>query len=403
MHRSTPPNQTRGLFTTACAAAFISWGAFAFGNDLASNPLSAASPTDFHAHNSRSGQGLNGVPKSLLAKFTSGVNVTRWFCYLSDPNDTAHFQSYFTEGDFSALKQLHVHFIRLCVSPGMIYDNGHINANNWPYLVRGLKRIQAHGLGVILDLHDNGQMKLDDPGHDNSGFVSFWKQVSQKLKGIYEDGMVFETVNEPQFNKNGSVWYALLNETASTIRREDPHRTILATGTGWDGIDDLKERPVLPLKNVIYSAHSYDPFFFTHQGASWVGAPPKDLKSVPFPSSPEAVDAILDQNPDSEKGTLMWYGKQHFDAKYVLGRMELMTGWGKKHGVPMLLGEFGSYPLVSPPASRAAWFDAVRKAVIATNLPHSIWGYDDAMGLGRTITDGKVVLDSLTVRSFYHR
>lgn len=405
MQRRSIPTFIRAFCVAACSLALVANGTFAFTGGLGNRGLSTlAIVTKAPVGSKRSVKfGLNGVPEVLLEKFTSGAAITKWFCFVPDPNDTHYFQTYFTEADFATLKRLQIRFVRLAVSPEVFYDNGVVNAGNWPSIAQALKRIQEHGLGVILDLHDGGQMKLDTPGKDNSGFVSFWRQVAKLLKGQDEDGMVFETLNEPQFLNNGSVWYALLNETVAAIRSEDPKRTILATGDGWDGISDLDNRPLLPFTNVIYSSHSYDPFFFTHQGAFWTNSPPKDLQSVPFPSSPEAVAKILPLNPPSEKDNLIWYGNQHFDENYLLGRMQTMATWGQEHHVPMLLGEFGSYPVVAPKESRAAWFRAIRKALIATDLPHSLWAYDDVFGLARTLKDGKVMLDPVTVKNFFGR
>jgi aryl-phospho-beta-D-glucosidase BglC (GH1 family) len=68
-----------------------------------------------------------GVPAPLLAKFKRGLNITRWFCYLKDPNDTSHFQNYLIDQDFAEFKKLQVSWIRLCVSPDAIYQDGKPN------------------------------------------------------------------------------------------------------------------------------------------------------------------------------------------------------------------------------------------------------------------------------------
>ena len=210
---------------------------------------------------------------------------------------------------------------------------------------------------VIWDLHDNGQLGLDKPNQDNSGLVAFWSAVAAHYRGRQDANLIFEIVNEPVFTQKPDDWYTLQAKAVQAIRVQDPDRTILVSPTSWSSIDTLQKMPVLPDKNLIYTFHCYDPFFFTHQGAEWVGDAPKNFKSVPFPSSPAAVEAILPKNDAKYADALRDYGKQPYDAAYLLSRLKMASDWGVSHHVPVLLGEFGAYPKVSPPDSRGRWFD----------------------------------------------
>ncbi len=343
-------------------------------------------------------QDANGVPTSLWSKFKTGVNVTRWFCYLGNPTDENHFRTYLNDQDFAEFKRLHVSFVRLCISPEVGYDN---MAKNLPFIDAALERFHKAGIAVLWDLHDNGQLKLDQPGHDNSGFVRFWESMARHYLGKSENEVVFELVNEPVFRTNPEVWYALQETTVKAIRAIDPKRTIMIASTSWDGIDTFLKMPVLSERNLIYTFHCYDPFFFTHQGASWVGDQPKLFKNVPFPSSPEAVSQMIDQVPSQFQGTLRSYGEQRYDANYLRDRIGAPAAWGRLHHVPVVLGEFGAYPPVSPVASRSHWFEAMRAAIDTAGVPHAIWGYDDALGLGRSLENGRLKLDPVTLKSFF--
>lgn len=349
-------------------------------------------------------QPANGVPKPILDRLGSGVNITRWMCYLGDPNDQAHFRDYMKPADWQNFKNLGVTFVRLCVSPEAIYDNGKPKAANLPALDNALKALTDHGLLVFLDLHDNGQLKLDTPGNDNSGFTTFWQALATRYKGKYLNDVVFEPVNEPVFQQNDDVWTALQQRTVTAIRAIDPGRTILVSGTGWGGIDGLLKLQPLSQKNLIYSFHCYDPFFFTHQGASWVGEYPRDMKQVPFPSSPSAVQATIAANDPKFKGALEDYGRQQYGNAYLRSRIKLAVDYGKKHGVPVMLGEFGAYPPVAPAESRARWFAGMLAACKAEGSPYCVWGYDDALGLGRKVNpDGSIWLDPVTLKNLYGR
>jgi len=346
-------------------------------------------------------QPTGGVPQAVMEKMTVGVNVTRWFCYLANPKDAKHFDSYFTTGDVAALKGINCKFVRLCVSPDAIYDNGKPNSTTLPYLDKAIDRLNKAGMLVLLDLHDNGQLKLDQPPFNDMGLVTFWEKMADHYKGKWMTSLVFEIVNEPVFQKNPEVWYKLQEQTVKAVRLRDPKRTIVVTGTSWGGIDTLVKMKKVDASNLLYSFHCYDPFFFTHQGAEWVGEWPQKLKSVPFPASATSVNKILAQNDSKYHGSLVDYGKAGYDAPYLKNRIKSCMDWGKANKVPVFLGEFGVYPKVAPSADRSVWFKAMRAACESLGCPHAIWGYDDGLGLGRQIKDGKVVLDQVALKAMY--
>lgn len=346
-------------------------------------------------------QAPNGVPSALLKKLTRGVNITRWFCY-GPPTDTATFKGYLLDEDLQNFKRLGVHYVRLCISPEVIYRDGTADPTNLQYIDAALERLENAGLAVLWDLHDNGQMKLDAPDHDNSGFVKFWEALASHYKGKQKASTVFELLNEPIFQKNPEVWYKLQRQTVAAIRAIDPDRTVLIASTGWDGIDTLLSMQPLEEKNLIYSFHCYDPFVFTHQGATWTGEQQKALKDVPFPSSPEGIAAMIDKIPPQFQGAVKDYGEHRFGAQYLEDRLGSVMRWGSQNHVPVLLGEFGAYPPVSPPDSRARWFDGIAAAIKTLSLPNCLWGYDDGFGFGRTVSgDGKVHLDPVTLKHLY--
>lgn len=346
-----------------------------------------------------------GVPASLMSHFTTGVNITRWFNYTGQNHNVDHYRTYMLPADFAEFKKLGIGFVRLCVGPQEIYrDAGSVDPITLQYVDKGVARLTKAGLAVVWDLHDNGSMKLADVAANRPGFVKFWSTIARHYQGRYEKMLVFELKNEPMFLKNPQDWYRLQEDTVAAIRKVDPARTIMVSGTSWSSPDQLQNFKPLKQKNLVYTAHCYDPFFFTHQGASWVGAPPSDLKHIPFPSSPEAAAAVLDDNPAKEKETIEAYGRDRYNDAYLVSRMRLLADYAHQWKVPIILGEFGANPPVSPQESRANWFRGMRAALDETGLPWCLWGYDDGMGLGRTIgTDGKLWLDPVTLRNLFRQ
>ena len=342
-----------------------------------------------------------GVPAPLLAKLDRGVNVTRWFCYQGGPGTPEHFKTYLKPGDLAQFRRLGVHFVRLCLSPETVYDAGKPRAAAMPYVDAGVERLEKAGLAVLVDLHDNGQLKLDSTG-DKDGFVKFWEAMARRHKGQGYATRVFELVNEPVFDKNPEAWWALQTKAVAAIRRIDPKRTILVSGTGYGGIDGLLKLKPLTQKNIVYSFHCYDPFWFTHQGATWAGDAPKQIKGLEFPADATNVEKVASTMTKPYADWVRDYGRKDNDAAYLMRRLKSASDWGKAHGVPVLLGEFGAYPPVSPPESRARWFVAMRKAIGTLKLPNCLWGYDDGFGLGRSVSsEGTIRVDGLTTKNLY--
>jgi aryl-phospho-beta-D-glucosidase BglC (GH1 family) len=335
-----------------------------------------------------------------MSKLTRGVNITRWFGYVK-ADDTATFKGYLLDEDLQHFKKLGIHFVRLCVTPGVIYRDGKPDPTNRGYIDQAIDKLEKAGLAVLWDLHDNGEMKLHAPGNDNSGFTKFWEALARHYKGRQETSTVFELVNEPVFQQNANVWYALQAKTVAAVRAIDPKRTIMVASTAWNGIDALLAMKPLEEKNLIYSFHCYDPFLFSHQGATWTGEQQKVMRDIPFPSSPEAVEAMINKIPAEYQASVRDYGEKRYGAQYLLERFNAGMRWGAQNHVPVLLGEFGSYPPVCPLESRAHWFDAAHDAIQKLGLPNAVWGYDDAFGFGRSVKDGKVVLDPVTLKHLY--
>ncbi len=343
----------------------------------------------------------NGVPAPLLAKLDRGANVTRWFCYQNGPGTPEHFRTYLKSADIDQFHRLGIHFVRLCLAPETVYDAGKPRAEAMPFVDAAAEELERADLAVILDLHDNGQLKLDSTG-DGAAFTSFWEGMARRYRGKSYGSLVFELLNEPVFEKNPESWWALQRRTVAAIRAIDPRRTILVTGTGFGGIEPLTKLPVLPEKNLVYSFHCYDPFWFTHQGATWAGEAPKQIKGLEFPANPVNVERVASAMTKPYSDWVRDYGRGNNDDAYVRSRIEMATDWGKTHGVPVVMGEFGAYPPVSPPASRARWFAGIRDTIQTLKLRNCLWGYDDGFGLGRSVSaDGTIQLDPVTVKNLY--
>jgi endoglucanase len=148
------------------------------------------------------------------------------------------------------------------------------------------------------------------------------------------------------------------------IRQTNPTRTVVVGPTRWNNFNEL---PTLKLpegdRNLIVTFHYYDPFRFTHQGASWTDL--KELRGVTWGS-------------DADKAQL----KADF-AK--------VAAWAKANDRPILLGEFGAYDRGGSPVDmRAAYTAAIAREAEANGFAWAYWQFDSDFVVWDMAKDGWV-------------
>ncbi|MGC8666989.1 MAG: glycoside hydrolase family 5 protein [Chthonomonadales bacterium] len=341
-----------------------------------------------------------GVPKSRLERLKSGVNITRWFTAWG-PVGPDHYRTYISDDELAMMHKMGIRHVRLCFSPEFLYDPGNPAEpipNHLALYEEAIRRIEAHGMAVVVDPHNTVQPRIEQDGPWRDGFPTFWGALAAKLKRFDPEKTFFELVNEPVFDRQEDRWFALQEKLVAAIRRSAPEHTIICTGPNWGGIDGLLKLTPLADSNIVYSFHFYDPFPFTHQGATWAGRVPPLLKGLPYPSNPQAVADVLARTDDGEaKAWIRDYGEKRWNREKLSARLAQALEWGKKYNVPLYCGEFGVYPLNAPAASRRNWFRDFASALRASGIGYAAWGWDDVFSFGRRLVGGKPVIDTVPI------
>ncbi len=338
------------------------------------------------------------VPKSRLERLSKGANITRWF-QTWDTTSEGHYTSYMSDDEIAMIRNMGLRHVRLCFSPEYLYDPAHPETpipDHLALLEKAIHRLNAGDLAVVLDPHNTVQPRIEENGEWSTGFPVFWGALAEKLRHINPEMLFFEVVNEPVFDRHEPEWIALQQKIVAAIRKSAPRHTIIATGPNWGGIGGLLKLTPFADRNIVYSFHFYDPFTFTHQGATWSGPIPPLLKGIPYPSSPEAVAEPLSRITDpTARGWVVDYGKQRWDRDHLKLRLSEALGWGREHRVPLYCGEFGVYTLNAPPESRRNWFRDYASVLKESAVGYSVWGWDDVFGFGRRLEGGRVVIDTV--------
>jgi endoglucanase len=238
----------------------------------------------------------------------------------------------------------------------------------------------ANNLAVIINIHHFNELDRD-PGGETTKFLVLWRQIAAHY-ATFSNQLAFELDNEPHEAATTSAMNPIYAKVIPEIRKTNPRRTIFVEPGNWGGIDELNNL-VLPAEdeNLIVSAHCYDPFFFTHQGASWAG---EDRKITGFqfpgpPSKPLVPDPALQLKPYVleliEKYNTLPAENNPSSPTVFERKLKFARAWSDYYGRPVHIGEFGCY-VKADPESRARFYAAFRRALDEQKLGWAIWDWN---------------------------
>ena len=337
-----------------------------------------------------------GVPRVRLERLTNGINVTRPFWgyqWSYGTFDASYARRTFGLEEIETIRALGFRHVRLpiaerdLVTPG---EPAQLNATMLSALTIAVRDALAGGLAVIMDLHASDEYKeaLQFDGAAVENMAKTWGALAGVFSAMDPDLVYFEVLNEPVFDDGSggyafARWAAVLAELHAAIRAAAPDHTIIAGGADWNGIDGLEALEPLADPNVVYNFHFYEPFIFTHQGASWGGEPWVSFHDVPYPSSPASVAPLLDEFvPGSQAyDFLEWYGDIRADRAWVAACLKPAVDWAARHGVPLTCNEFGVYKPYSPRPDLLAWHRDVCELFDAHGIGWCKWEYDEGFGI----------------------
>jgi aryl-phospho-beta-D-glucosidase BglC (GH1 family) len=364
--------------------------------------LTAAATGGLAITSAASAAPLTAVPRSRLDRLATGANVCLWFRFPRQDNSAEHFNNYISETEAAYMAHLGLKHVRLCVAPRVIMNrtSGDVIEDRGKQLEDAIARFHRAGLLVMVDIHNEDRTAELSPAWQEA-FVRFWGLLATRLSRFDPELTILEIINEPVFDRREEQWNELNARLAATIRQSAPRHTIVTSGPNWGGIDGLKKLKLLPDKNVIYSFHCYDPFTFTHQGATWTSSAVRPLRGVPYPSSPEAVQPLLSalEAAPASKRMVESYGRERWNKEKLAARFRQGIEWGAKNQVPLYCGEFGVFPMRSKPEHRANWFRDFGEVLAENHIGWAVWGWDEGFGLDRKMVNGKPEVDTVVARA----
>ncbi|MGZ8556868.1 MAG: glycoside hydrolase family 5 protein [Chitinophagaceae bacterium] len=322
---------------------------------------------------------------------SKGVNLSNWF---NDYSDTAQFTNRFSFASLQFIKSSGFTYVRIPIGSTILFNEaqpGQLNTSNLSYVDAAVDNCIKAGLAVTINLHpwqNNADIQLaNDPSFVNK-MSAYWKAVASYFKKYPADKLFFEVYNEPHASAAGlttqgfSWWQPLQGELIKAVREASADHSIIVGGEGWNSISGLTQLTPYNFEHIIYNFHFYDPFLFTHQGASWAGWQPAiDARNVPYPSSPEAVAPLIAGSSNTDlNNNLRWYGTQRYNIDSLDKWIKVASDWAKSKNIKLISNEFGSYKDYAPRQSRLRFLKDVRTVFEKYKIGWAMWECDEGFG-----------------------
>jgi len=313
-----------------------------------------------------------------------GINTSMWFAQASDYS-THRLETYTTPEDLTLIEHMGFDHCRLSIDAGPLvaWEQAGTETPFMAQLDRVVKLMLDDHLSVVLDVHPGDDFKAQLlQGEDGvNRFAALWRALAAHFATTDPEHVFFEILNEPE-QSDPYRWQGIEATVIDAIRQVDTQHTIIATGAHWSGVQDLLQLEPLADKNIIYTFHDYEPFPFTHQGATWTMPEVRPERAIPYPSSPENIAPKLAEEPTlSGQFFLDEYGEDRWDAARVANLIGFAAKWGSLHHVPVYCGEFGVLKDYAPPAMRAQWLHDMRVALESDHIGWAMWDYQASFGV----------------------
>lgn len=214
---------------------------------------------------------------------------------------------------------------------------------NWAY---------KYKLKVLINVHHFDEI-MYEPQKYSAKLDSMWNQIATSFSK-YDNNLYFEILNEPKENMDVKTLNTTYERVIKIIRKTSPTRKIALGGIMWSNFAST-ETTYVPSgdKNIILLFNYYNPFEFTHQGATWVEGSYKWYNTE-------------------------WHGTEDEKAR-IRKELDFATEQAKIKGVDLMIGEFGAYSDADM-QSRARWTDFVAREAEKRNIAWTYWEFCSSFG-----------------------
>lgn len=314
------------------------------------------------------------VKTSRLQTLAKGFNLAHWQRH-------SLLDGYYTEAKLQQYKHLGLTYTRLPVVLSTFFNDNNPGVLKTDSLAALDAIVRLHiktGLGIILSPFDHPKSLYSDPAV-LAKFVAFFKAFAAHMNRTDPEKVFLEVMNEPNA-ETPQAWDRVQTELVKAIRSGAPHHTIIAssnvsaTTNDWNNARSLPMTRIVADKNVVYNFHFYEPFVFTHQGASWGWRATHFMKNIPYPATLATITLPLSKIQDTEaKNAVEHYAQQQWDRDKMTTLLSPIANWARTNNVAVICNEFGAIPWTVPRGSLLRYLKDVRQVLESLEIGWGQW------------------------------
>jgi endoglucanase len=237
------------------------------------------------------------------------------------------------------------------------------------------------GMSLTIDFHQYDKSIDKAKPNTIATAVAVWGKVAARYASNPREDLFYELLNEPELSMDGTPptqdeMTVIAERMIAAIRATDTTHTILFGDVNWYGIDMLAKRKPLSDSNVIYVFHHYEPFVFTHQGASWTDM--SSVHDIPYPYSAERWSPYFGQLGfnTSMPSWILSAARDYYttgNRSYIRNLVAKAKRWAVTNNVPVICNEFGAYDRSSRLEDRARYLADVISIYEELDVPWQQW------------------------------
>ncbi len=320
--------------------------------------------------------------------FEKGINLGGWLSQSSLEKE--HLETFITEKDLERIASMGADHVRLPVDYLLLETpEGEPIEAGYDYIDRCVRWCGRQKLHMILDLHKTAGYSFQEACRCGSffkeprlleRFLRLWDRLSQRY-GAY-DFIAFDLLNEIVDPNVSREWNGLAERTVRRIRLHAPLAWILIGGTCYNSINTVKDILPPPDNRIVYSFHFYEPYIFTHQGASWEKTMPGDFR-VSYPLTAGQYRQISESRLGGVFSGIFRGMDDAASGREMLSALfEEAVGIAESRRVPLYCGEYGVIQLADVP-SALAWHRDLHAVFEQFGIGRALWNYK-GMSFGLT-------------------
>ena len=323
-----------------------------------------------------------------LPPLHKGVSLSNWFWNQNDQFDK---DTWITEQDYVWLKSQGYDHVRIPLEMSDLDKS---------WVILKLRQAIQWGINnqltVIISCFGN---QYNNELVPQEKYQAKLKQLATVVADFPADQVLFQVANEPDV-PNPKDWSRIQADMIRTAREVLPdHWLLTSTPLRWrieDGWDQLKAFSLMTPSDdqkVIYTLYFYEPFFFTHQGATWSGDEVKHVKGYAYPVTSENADEVIHQLPAGMPEWLPDTLRENWDKPKLADRLKLITQWRDQYQHPVMISEIGVHRPYAPKDSAERWLNDVTELLDQNKIPYTIWDYRGNFSIRWDDTDFSVPKD----------